>query len=80
MADDQIYPVINVEEEIGRIVGRKNVSSPAAVCARIQETGREIYRTQGFRVCPKGVFKFRSFEEADEWMNREMIRRAMRKG
>jgi len=25
---------------------------------------------QGKGICPKGVYRFKTFEEADEWMNR----------
>ena len=76
--DDQTHPVINVEETIGKTVGKIPVRSAAEQARRIQEAGREIYRSRRFRLCPKGVYRFHSHEEADEWMRQLEIRRALR--
>ena len=75
--DEQTHPVINVEEEIGKTVGKRKPRSAAEQARRVQETGRSIYRSRGFRVCPKGVYRFHSHEEADEWMRQMAVRRAM---
>ena len=71
-ADDQTHPVINVEEFIGKAVGRRTPLKPLSV----QETGRSFYRSAGFRVCDPGVYRFESFEEADKWMLEMAIKRA----
>lgn len=71
--DDQCHPVINVEETIGKTVGRQRPPKPG----RVQESGRQIYRSMGFRVCPKGVYRFHSHEEADEWMMQMAVMRAI---
>jgi hypothetical protein len=74
--DDQTHPVINVEETIGKTVGKRKPGSAAERSRRIQETARDIYLTRGFSVYPKGVYRFNSHEEADEWMMKMAIRRA----
>lgn len=68
----QCHPVINVEETIGKWVGRKKPAYPS----RIQDTGRDYYKALGFSVCPKGVYRFRSHEEADQWMIQIAVSRA----
>lgn len=70
--DAQCHPVINVEETIGKWVGRKNAPYPS----KIQESGRDHYKSLGFTVCPKGVYRFNSHEEADQWMMQIAVNRA----
>ena len=76
-SDDQTHPVINVEETIGKTVGKRKPPSSLEQARRIQEDGSKIYRSQQFQVCPKGVYRFHSHEEADEWMRQMTIRRAI---
>ena len=71
--DDHCHPVINVEETIGKTVGRRVPPEPS----RVQEAGQAIYRSRRFRVCPKGVYRFHSHEEADEWMMQATVNRAI---
>lgn len=71
--DDQTYPVINVDEWIGKTVGRRK---PATLGA-IQKTAREFFRSAQFRVCDPGVYRFSSHEEADEWMLKMAVKRAL---
>lgn len=71
-ADDQTYHVINVEEFIGKTVGRRRPGRPG----KAQKTGRAIFRLSGFTVCESGVYRFNSHEEADEWMLQMAIKRA----
>lgn len=73
-ADDPSYPVVNVEEFIGKTVGRRKLGSPT----RAQRSGREFVRLAGLRVCEPGVFRFRSHEEADAWMRQMELKRAQR--
>ena len=69
--DDQIHPVVNVEEVIGKTVG-KRLASPIG---RAQKIGQAIYKRRGFGVCTKGVYRFHSHEEADEWLWTMITRR-----
>ena len=71
--DDQIHPAINIEETIGKTVGRRIPSKPS----KIQETGKAIYRARKFQVCPRGVFRFNSHEEANAWTSKMAVQRAL---
>ena len=72
--NDQTYPVINLEETIGKTVGKRRLTAPMI----LQEVGREIFKHSGFRMCDPGVYRFNSHEEADEWMMKMAIKRAQK--
>lgn len=53
------------DEAIGKTVGRRvNAESSIPEAAALLET---IARLVPPGICPKGVWRFRTFEEADEW-------------
>jgi hypothetical protein len=69
-----MQPVVNLEEQPGKIVGRRAawpvdydrlVSNATALMPRLPY--------------PKGVFRFRTHEEADAWTNEYILRAALRK-
>ena len=62
-------PFINVEEEIDRIVGRR-LKSPDALSVKTSRKADAIAWRKSFggvRV-PRGVHRFRTHEEANEWL------------
>lgn len=67
-------PVINVEETPGKTVGRRRLPAPGLDPAtnRIDDARRwnEVFP---YRI-PKGVYRFNSHEEADEWLWKMMVR------
>jgi hypothetical protein len=69
-------PVINLEETIGKTVGRRVAPADSFHYGmRLQENGAEMMRTFGrFRI-PRGVYRFRSHEEADAWMMKHLTRK-----
>ena len=55
-----------------RTVGRRNTeatSDPIAQAAILQHT---MIQLRGCGLVPKGVYRFRTHEEADEWMMRQI--------
>lgn len=64
-------PLINVEEKIDRFVGRRT-GTPDSLRAgmQLQETAAQLHKTFKHRWMPKGVFRFKTHEEADAWMTR----------
>lgn len=73
------YAVINVDDPAGKTVGRRKLKDAAKVTTGLQRLVNEVRRSQGFgAICRKGIFRFRSFQEADEWLVKEMARRAVR--
>jgi hypothetical protein len=68
-------PLVNLEEEIDRIVGRRT-KAPDALCARTSSKAEAIAWRKAFggvRV-PKGVYRFRTHEEAEQWLWRMITR------
>lgn len=68
-------PIINVEEKPDKVVGRKGAPKDAfAAGMRLQETAGQLGRAFGLIPLPTGAFRFRTHEEADEWMLRMLAR------
>lgn len=59
--------MVNLDEKIGKTVGRRLEPDPLAVVPGMKEDSRAWKRLAGAARVPKGVFRFKSFEEADEW-------------
>ena len=68
-------PFINVEEKIDKVVGRRT-GTPEAFASgmKLQSLAVELHRSLKQRWAPKGVYRFKTHEEADEWMNRMLAR------
>lgn len=68
-------PFINVEERIDKIVGRRTRTPDALQSGmQLQSLAVELHRSLGHRWARKGVYRFRTHEEADQWMNRMLAR------
>lgn len=65
-------PVVNIDEKIGKTVGRRRAGDPLLVAPGDKARKRDMQKAGFFPRFPKGVFKFRSFEEADAWMMKSM--------
>ena len=67
-----MLPVINMDEKIGKTVGRR------VLPARTGDYGLGLQRSLGqlFRShVPKGVFRFHSHQEADQWLMNHLTRK-----
>jgi hypothetical protein len=71
-------PIINLEEKIDRVVGRR---TPAAdsweIGMQLQSLGANLHKSFKHRWCPKGVYRFKTHEEADRWMMKMLARSGM---
>lgn len=77
--DDQCYPVMNVEETIGKTVGsRKPRRGLTQLTSRKVDMERWREATGGVGV-PRGVYRFTSHEEADAWMLRNLVATAVKR-
>jgi hypothetical protein len=73
-------PFINAEEKIDRFVGRRTKTPDSLEAGmKLQSLGAELHKSFKLRWCPKGVYRFKTHEEADEWMIRMMARSGMPK-
>jgi len=67
-------PIINLEETIGKTVGKRTSPKDSfAYAMQLQETGAELAKSLGWPRFPKGAFKFRTHEEADAWLMKHHI-------
>jgi hypothetical protein len=68
-------PVINVEEHIDRIVGRRT-KTPDGLSTTTSHKAESVAWGRAFggvRV-PRGVYRFKTHEEADQWLWRMIAR------
>jgi len=68
-------PPINVEEKIDRLVGRRTKTPDALSTATSNKAEAIAWRKAfgGLRV-PRGVHRFKTHEEADQWLWRMIAR------
>ena len=72
-----MYTVINLEEKIGKTVGRRTAPKDAFRAGMgLQRTGVALDKALGRKSLPKGCYKFHSHEEADAWLMTQIIRGA----
>jgi hypothetical protein len=74
---DGVKPFVNLEEFPGKVVGRRRLpADPLALrpANRIEDARawKRAFRTMPI---PKGVYRFRTHEEADEWLWTMLTRR-----
>lgn len=67
-------PVVNVEETPGKVVGR-NAARPGDY-DQLVRASRSLMPRLPF---PKGVYRFRTFEEADAWTEKHILEAALKK-
>jgi hypothetical protein len=71
--------VVNFKEKIGKTVGRRQLATDAfATAMKLQKTVNDL-QSHLDGICPTGVFRFKTHEEADEWLLKWMSRRRPRK-
>lgn len=70
-------PIINLEDPVGKIVGQRRAPADALNYALgLNKMLGQLGRSLGHKPMPKGVYRFRTHEEADEWLMKYYIRRA----
>jgi hypothetical protein len=68
-------PLVNVEERIDRFVGRRAPTTDSLKAGmQLQETSAKLHQSFKHRWMPKGVYRFKSHEEADAWMIKMLAR------
>jgi len=73
-------PFVNAEESIDRSVGRRaGALDGLRAGMQLQETGAQLHQSFKHRWMPKGVYRFKTHEEADEWMIQMLARSGLPK-
>jgi len=61
--------VINLEESIGKQVGRRKPPvDPLRVASDMNQLATGLLAASGHKLPRRGVFRFHTHEEADQWM------------
>ena len=69
-------PIVNLEETIGKTVGRKAPTRDFVKAATaLQQTSLSFQKAFKNPFLPKGVYRFRSHEEADAWVWKMITRK-----
>jgi hypothetical protein len=69
-------PIVNLEEMPGKVVGKIKRRTPAEALALL--VGR--FHAMGLKLpYPKGVYRFKTFAEADEWETKHRIEAAVKR-
>lgn len=73
---EPVFAVVNIEETPDKVVGKRRAPRNGFKGALVlQETANDLRKAFGHGFVPKGVFRFHTHEEADEWMMRMLVRR-----
>lgn len=68
-------PFINVEEKIDKVVGRRTKTPDAWQSGmKLLASSAKLHVALGHHWAPKGVYRFETHEEADEWMLQMLVR------
>jgi hypothetical protein len=73
VAQSGMKPIVNLEGTPGKVVGRR---SPVDY-DRLAANARAVMPRLPF---PKGVYRFHTHEEADEWINQHILQAATNEG
>ena len=66
---DKPRTVINLEETIGKQVGRRQApTDPLTTASDLNHLVSGLLEASGHKLPGRGVFRFHSHEEADQWM------------
>jgi hypothetical protein len=72
-----LEPFINLDDPVengGKIVGKRRLKDSFRYGMQLQAAGAELSSTLNLPRPKKGVYRFRSFAEANEWMTKVQIR------
>ncbi len=58
-----------------KVVGRRKIASGLKEMDRLQQLLQKIRGNTG--VCPRGVYRFKSFKEADEWLMNMLVKNSL---
>ena len=78
-SEDFVHLVVNVEETIGKTVGRRKPKVALDPTTSTKASAERWRASFGGIGVPRGVFRFNSHEEADKWMMTKIVESAVRK-
>jgi hypothetical protein len=71
-------PFVNLEEKIDRQVGKRTRRPDGLQTGMaLQALGAKLHQSFNHHWCPKGVYRFKTHEEADAWKMKMLARSGM---
>jgi hypothetical protein len=71
---------VNAEERIDRFVGRRRAMADSLRAGmELQKTAAQLHKSFKHRWRPKGVYRFKTHEEANEWMTKMLAQSSLPK-
>ncbi len=68
--------IVNLEEQPGKTVGKRSAPADSFQAGMdLQQTVVDLGKSLGQGLVPRGVYRFQSHQEADEWMMQMIARR-----
>lgn len=68
-------PIVNLQDPVVRTHGKRKYPKDSFEAGMaLQKTGADLYCSLGHGLVPKGVYRFKTHEEADAWMRRMIVR------
>ncbi len=68
------YSALNLQDPIKKTVGRRRLADGFAYGMGLQDAGAGLLASLGCRGIPKGVYRFKTHQEANEWQDRMTTR------
>jgi hypothetical protein len=63
-----MHPVVNIDDPVGKTVGRRRPPGKLVASPRETEANRQWGKLEFFPRIKRGVYRFKSHEEADQWL------------
>ena len=70
-----MHPVVNIEDPVGKVVGKRRLPDRLIASSQETEANRQWAATAFSPRIKKGVYRFKSHEEADQWLMDHSIRK-----
>lgn len=70
-----VKPVFNIDDPVGKVVGRRTPPTKLLSTPQETEANRQWAQAGFFPRIKKGVYKFKTEEEADQWLMDHMTRK-----
>jgi len=70
-----MHPVVNIDDPVGKVVGKRRPANRLVVSLQETDANRQWAATAFFPRFKKGVYRFKSHEEADQWLMDHSIRK-----
>jgi hypothetical protein len=70
-----VKPVVNIDDPVAKTVGRRTAVDPLRVVSSEKRAKIGWSKAGFFPRIPKGVYRFSSHEEADQWLMNHLTRK-----